>query len=133
MVKFGSANWFGDYPWEGSGTTRRQETRKRKGEQEGRKKDDFLENGGGTALSINRALPKFPNLNCEEMACNDVKYYPEKDADSYYARPRSESLNPSESFSLSLSLSYPRTCRKMLTCHFHWQSVTRGSKGERST
>lgn len=59
------------------------------------------------------------------MACNDVKYYPEKDADSYYARPRSESLNPSEPFSLSLSLSYPRTCREMLTCHFHWQSVTR--------
>ena len=39
------------------------------------------------------------------MVCNGVKYYPEKDADSYYARPRSESFNPMTSLSLSLSLS----------------------------
>lgn len=39
------------------------------------------------------------------MVCNDVKYYPEKDADSYYARPRSESFNPMTSLSFSLSLS----------------------------
>ena len=28
------------------------------------------------------------------MVCNDVKYWPEKDADSYYGRTRSEPLNP---------------------------------------
>lgn len=66
------------------------------------------------------------------MVCNGVKYYPEKDADSYYARPRSESFNPMTSPSLFL-FSYPHTCRKMLTCHFHCQSVTRGIQRERSS
>ena len=45
-------------------------------------------------FTINRILPKFPNLNCEEMVCNGVKYYQEKDADSYYSRPKREPLNP---------------------------------------
>lgn len=43
--------------------------------------------------SINRERPKFSNLNCGEMVCNDVKYCPEKDADSYYGRTGSEPFN----------------------------------------
>ena len=55
---------------------------------------------------------KISNLNCEEMGCNDVKYFPEKDADSYYSRGhRTEPI----------LLIRPR---KMLTRQFHCQSVT---------
>ena len=120
--KFGSADWRGErhHPQEGKGRIR---SEKGRGDVFGKWR---------TALSINRVLPKFPNLNCEEMVCNGVKYYPEKDADSYYARPRSESFNPMTSPSLFL-FSYPHTCRKMLTCHFHCQSVTRGIQRERSS
>lgn len=48
---------------------------------------------------MNRILPKFSNLNCEETGCNGVKYNPQKDADSYYGWPKSEPFNPTTSFS----------------------------------
>lgn len=69
--------------------------------------------------SINRGRPKFSNLNCGEMVCNDVKYCPEKDADSYYGRAGSEPFN--------LKPPGPGACKKMLTRQFHCQSVTRES------
>lgn len=46
-----------------------------------------------TTSSINRGRPKFSNLNCGEMVCNDVKYCPEKDADSYYGQAGTEPFN----------------------------------------
>lgn len=54
------------------------------------------------------------------MVCNDVKYCPEKDADSYYGRPRREPFNPSTSFPSRAST----PARKTLTRHSHCQSVT---------
>lgn len=66
--------------------------------------------------SINRGRPKFSNLNCGEMVCNDVKYCLEKDADSYYGRAGSEPFN--------LKPPGPGACKKMLTRQFHCQSVT---------
>jgi len=48
--------------------------------------------------------------------CNDVKYCPEKDADSYYGRAGSEPFN--------LKPPGPDACKKMLPRQFHCQSVT---------
>lgn len=50
------------------------------------------------------------------MVCNDVKYCPEKDADSYYSRAGSKPFN--------LKPPGPGAGKKMLTRQFHCQSVT---------
>ena len=65
---------------------------------------------------FDKPWPKFSNLNCGEMVCNDVKYCLEKDADSYYGRAGSEPFN--------LKPPGPDTRKKMLTRQFHCQSVT---------
>lgn len=65
---------------------------------------------------FDKPRPKFSNLNCGEMVCNDVKYCLEKDADSYYGRAGCEPFN--------LKPPGPGACKKMLTRQFHCQSVT---------
>lgn len=57
------------------------------------------------------------------MVCNDVKYCPEKDADSYYGRIKGALFNP-----VTSPPPNPRSgsipARKTLTRRFHCQSVT---------